>query len=860
MATGDITATIPNLDGGAVDLLIEGFTTGATWDVGSGAGTALVNLADADATLTLTGNGYNADGTVNSSATYTSRLNAVRRKPYPNDGSEDQDASGSDLDIRFNADRWLWTGYTATLTCAAGIVTNSGGASQTSNSLASASVTNNSTLAPPKVIAQWDLQTSVPAQRVSADFTVGIEAYHHLGIACVEFTATGGTSAHEQTVRVTTKTRRQSANTSLYGEAYEATIPISGFTQGETITINAVVKPNVGAASSVFDSSDTTGVDNEILLRSDLSFTCNKTGALDQYAYVDSGGNDGTGVVSGTPATAEASPYATIKAALDDGANIVRCTTGTHTITAPAVTTADYWVFVEAAPSATVTIQTSGNLLYKTRRLCIRNVTLNTAHFWDGENTERWLWIDGCTVSQTSTTVGFGYRSKGVYITECSGTFADVLSFSSSRVAYVFDGVAFTGFTRSDCTYKMCRCSGDLLLEHKPASNPAPTQDGIIPASFNQMQIADRDDRAITYNGAYDTAIGLAFLGNTIERHGTGSSTSPAVQIYADSGVNSSNNVIWAQNTVIGQRVNFCYNDSGTSSATRSNILWIGNASEDGFNIKGDTFGTPNANRVGNFPTGHGTGVFHNRSFNTTFPSNDSGASAMQGFLGPNTVDYAGGTALGFTDDQSLNSVGNAGDGDYTPDTGSVLLEELPEAYQFTEWDLYGTLLESTADIGAVQRGVATLQLTINPTTAPSIVASGGKLDFGTVANETLAARSIEIENTGNATLKLDLNTATITSTDVVNYFAKGSGSWNDDEDVAPDGTLQLAVTFNAAAATLSPGTYTAVLSIPSNDANSPFTLNLSATIAAAGGGEDTIALGSTIRPRNPYRNRNRIY
>ena len=125
MATGDITATIPNLDGGAVDLLIEGFTTGATWDVGSGAGTALVNLADADATLTLTGNGYNADGTVNSSATYTSRLNAVRRKPYPNDGSEDQDASGSDLDIRFNADRWLWTGYTATLTCAAGIVTNS---------------------------------------------------------------------------------------------------------------------------------------------------------------------------------------------------------------------------------------------------------------------------------------------------------------------------------------------------------------------------------------------------------------------------------------------------------------------------------------------------------------------------------------------------------------------------------------------------------------------------------------------------------------------------------------------------------------------------------------------------------------
>lgn len=154
----------------------------------------------------------------------------------------------------------------------------------------------------------------------------------------------------------------------------------------------------------------------------------------------------------------------------------------------------------------------------------------------------------------------------------------------------------------------------------------------------------------------------------------------------------------------------------------------------------------------------------------------------------------------------------------------------------FYEGDLLG-LATTDGAIGAAATGLpATIQLTINPTTTPSIVASGGTLNWGTVANGAVATRSIEIENTGDATLKLDLNTATITSTDVVNYFAKGSGSWNDDEDVAPDGTMQLAVTFNAAGATLSPGTYTAVLSIPSNDADSPFVLNLSATIAAVGG------------------------
>jgi hypothetical protein len=707
MATGDITATIPNLDGGAVDLLIEGFTTGATWDVGEGAGTALFDLDNADAILTLTGPGYNTDGTVNSSATYTSRLNAVRRKPYPDDASEDQDTSGSDLDIRFNADRWLWSGYTATLTASTALVTNAGGASQTSNALSGAAVTNSSTLAPPKVIAQWDLQTSVPAQRVTADFTVGIEAYYHFGIACVEFTATGATSSHEQTVRVTTKTARQSANTSLWGEAYEATIPIAGFTQGETITINAVVKPNVGPSASVLDTADTTGADNEILLRSNLSFTCNKTGALDQFAYVDtSTGNDGTGVVSGTAATAEASPYATIKGALDDGANIVRCTTGTHTIAAPAVSSADYWVFVEAAPSATVTVQTSANLLYKTKRLCIRNVTLNTAHFWDGENTDRWLWIDNCTVSQTSTTVGFGYRSKGVYITECSGSFADLLSFSSSRVAYAFDGCSFTDFANTDCSYRMTRCVGDVFFSQKATANPAPTQDGFI-VSFNALEVADRDDNCIFLNSgsAIDISTGFAVVGNTIERHGTGTSTAPAVQIYADLNENDCTNIMLLGNTVVGQRINFAYNSVGTVSLVRSNLLFIGNAAEDGSNIKGDTFGTPNSNRVGNFPTQHGTGVFHNRSHQTTFPANDSSASGARGFLGPNTIDYAGLTALGFVDDQSLNSAGNAGGGDYTPDTGSVLIDQLPEAYQFTDYDLYGNRLPSTADIGGVQRG-----------------------------------------------------------------------------------------------------------------------------------------------------------
>jgi hypothetical protein len=698
MATGDITATIPNLDGGAVDVVVEGFTTGADWDVGSGNGADLVNVADAAATLTLTGNGYNADGTVNSSATYTANLNTVRRKPYPNDGNEDQDASGSDLDIRFNVDRWLWTGYTATLTASASLLTNAGGASQTSNAASAISVTNNSTLAVPKVLGGWCAQTSVPAQRVSGTVTLGFHAYHHTGIACVVWTATGGTSAHEQTGTVIARSKRQSARTGLYSEAFEFDLDTSGFTQGETISVNVKAYPVVGGSGAVLDTADTTGVDNETLLRSDLTLTCNKTGALTQYAVVNpSTGNNATGVVSGTLATAEAAPYATIQAAIDDGATVVQLSNTTHTLGSLSTgSTVDHWVTVQPQDGASPTITTSGNVNHRCRRLKIDNCAFSTAHIISGENGDRWLWFHNCTVNQNGGAAGLSFRSKGCYITECAGVLAMMRSFSTAHLAYVLDGVSLSSFVESDAWHRVARCDMPVSLFTKINNNPAPAQDGVL-VLHNAIDVPDTDKLGISLI-EYTLSVGVAIIGNTLERHGTGTTNNALVQLWTEE--SPSDNIIFAHNTAMGQRCNIGYNSTGTASVARSNILIVGNAFDDGFNIKGDNFGTANANRVGNFAIGHGTGVLDNRSYDSVFPADDDASNGMRGAHGPNTINYDGAQSLGFVDDQS-----GAGDGsgNYAPDTGSVLLGALNNrlaSFDIQGFDLPG---DGSGNIGALQ-------------------------------------------------------------------------------------------------------------------------------------------------------------
>lgn len=197
-----------------------------------------------------------------------------------------------------------------------------------------AGVTNNSTLASPKPIAKW---ATLDRDTVGNSVTPELVAFHRDGVAYVEFRATDGTTT------VTAGTSSQivlgAATDQCAVLGYRATLDLTTLTGG-LITVHAKVWPKFGGVGSVLNSSDKTD-------RRDFSaryYLKNVTlAAAPVYAYVSTSGNDATGAVSTTAATAEATPCATVGGALVrinavhgavDGC-IIRVMAGTHPLSSP---------------------------------------------------------------------------------------------------------------------------------------------------------------------------------------------------------------------------------------------------------------------------------------------------------------------------------------------------------------------------------------------------------------------------------------------------------------------------------------------------------------------------------------------
>lgn len=187
-----------------------------------------------------------------------------------------------------------------------------------------AGVTNNSTEASPKPIANWIM----PHRLVVGD-TVDLEviAFHRDAragsqVACVLFSATDGTTTVNQLVASTAVSGRAGDKHPVI--SYKAALDISTLDPG-LITCNAKVYPWLGDAASVADSADSS-VAREFSPRYFLRDTT--LAAAPPLAYVATTGNDSTGVVSTDPATAKASPFLTVKGAIDGIHTALSATTG----------------------------------------------------------------------------------------------------------------------------------------------------------------------------------------------------------------------------------------------------------------------------------------------------------------------------------------------------------------------------------------------------------------------------------------------------------------------------------------------------------------------------------------------------
>lgn len=774
MAIGDILSATVRPDGWSMDVVIDGFVPGATYDFGS-MGNSPATIASPKFSAAIVSQGYSASGvlgTVNRSAyggkvvrvpystatiagtyvsgtfadgeTVTQATSGATAKVVGNQSSgpvlrvlgvtgtpdsthiwngasasftasatpvtlsapsPDELNSGTSLKVRVNLSDPIYandknggagtSGTNPAVTIAAGWAINSGGGAQASNAATALAVTNNSTLAYPKVVAQWAWGHTPFFKRVSADFVMGCIAQHGFGLACVALTATDAHS-HSVTGIATAKTDHTLPTTNLHYESYDLPVSVATFTPGDDIVLKYVAYPIVGDASAVLDTSADTNAFDAIMGNAQITCTYKTSGVVTKYV-AQSGSDAANGDTAGTA-------YATIGKALEAGADIVKITNGSTLDilgkTPSAVPVKNYWVEVMPDTGATVALTRGSFTAYGTKRLAyvgIQSITYASGNGWlEGGNSDRMLKFENSTVSgSTGLVVGLAYGSYGCWHVGCNLGSDRYGGWASDYYEYSFTGCAIAPTTSAGFTSKAqrtligCTLNGGAVADYislgdklSGAANPNTTNAMFMNNKFVNCALSANNLFRYGFNFLID---GMAFVGNVLE---SVSGTLEMVWIGGDSSTPNINNLIFAHNTVAGERCNLFYNDQGTTANVRTNIFFRNNALE-GMAIKSDTFGTQNGNRVGNWAMINGVSFSDNR-----YNGDSRLFSFVQDYLGINCAYVSNASTfapLGFTNDAGKYGSGS-GNGNYLPVGGSVLkAQTLYKKYQ--SFDLNGVAL-----------------------------------------------------------------------------------------------------------------------------------------------------------------------
>ena len=654
------------------------------------------SVSGAKIVVTVTSTGFKNDGTT---TTYTRTLYATHQlrkvynvaytPPYPNDETN----VTTTLTMRFAlgaAPRsvgdvpqsgYVFTGDTSvSVNVAAGIYTYS---STASNAVTGLSVTNNSTLAFPKAIANW----SRPGwQRITGSTltvaAVGFAQGAHDGrpLAAMIFTATDAHS-HSATTTVTMPTIDFSQGDAVPVQEYIGTLTLTGFTQADLVTVNFKAVPWLGVTASIMDTSDGT-YSQPTPLYAPIYFINDAAGTFGTAAAVV----DGTSGVDATCAAdseanfnanpnsnlANSSPCLTANKAIvliraynaahsspsrTDEAGTVWMKAGTYTWTGASVaigassgTNYDVvWLNVQPFPgvsTSAVSITGITSTTYNrttTGRPHIKGITINVtsgapAELFNGSSGAVYLWIDHCPITFTSGT-SITYNYSDVYWTQntavsISGATA-FTHYGTSSVAALNRGNTLSGLNSSSNNLDVFTVLGNLFAASSPNTNfyfstmetAAPTISVQPIFAFNTiLNEAATSSQPLNIFASQSSPLGAAVISNLWEYN---SVTSTAIiRAAGDASTNTpvSNVMLW-QNTLTGQRINRCYNDNGSTPYFR--YLWqeIGQLYEASA-MKSDTFVTANAARVGNWACEYGVGYYGQADmevgFNSTTPVGSS--------------------------------------------------------------------------------------------------------------------------------------------------------------------------------------------------------------------------------------------
>jgi len=557
-------------------------------------------------------------------------------------------------------------------------------------------VTNNSTVASPQPVANW---VTPHRLTVGNTLTAEIVAFHrdarkNAQVACVVFSATDGTTTVTQTVSAATVSGRTGDQNAVI--VYACSLDITSLNNNALITLNAKVYPWLGNSSSVLDSStNTPGLGSATRGFTPRYFLKSTTlVATPRVVYVNSAGNDSTGVASTTDATAFASPCLTVNGALgklmaagvyDNAIIYISNTVGTGSgfvgfgtqnvgalvITrdprvsqATAVFTLDntFRPFVNSALTSPLTspavrftdltIKRSGaNVLFGESAGAEVEAIFDNVTFDNQSVATTWLantsdYFFGCTFQNVGTTVFTCVGDEHRCYRGCTGDL-------NGNVSEVWLHVGNT-WTRSG------------KLDHFGSGNTpvGRTAAGSITA-FNKFLNPIITGDAVIDLGATENATGIAIVQNLFENIGTASF--PLLGLFNDGLKGNSTHLILHNNAFtgygVGGRSNALYDE--TSGTLRTHILqsFKGNIHVLVAN-KGDVFIT-DGTHVGNWGYYYGVGC---RGEFMQFNPAGSGADFAQVYYG---LDANIGSSLTVRNDPLFTNYQGTGGSAGTPSAGA---------------------------------------------------------------------------------------------------------------------------------------------------------------------------------------------
>lgn len=601
--------------------------------------------------------------------------------------------------------------------------------------------TNNSTLTSPKPIANWAMP-----QRLVVGSTLHWEilAFHHFAranaasvgkqVACVRVRANDGTTQTAwQTVNAVSLSSYVEDAVPLY--TYQGDIDTSGLANG-LIWLEGEVYPWVGGTAAVQKSEDnqTAGLQQRNFCRAYFVKNASRASAP-PLAYVASTGNDATGVISTTAATAQASPFLTVKGAIVAARTALGTAAGSYdglririvdsvNIDTPAFNTYGWGVgavIIERAPgtsraSAVATINASARFYLPTittvAEACLTfydvSVVLGGLFTLSGEaSTKLHVQFFNCNFATggfaTSLRSNSSLAYYGAIVTGNGTTFADPGDYTIRAIRGTtvdFNAASPAGWLTAGCI---------LTRAAAPSFSNAAQNNHIW---FNNKYLnPDPNNSPLYFAGSVSGGDlgGVAFVQNLVERL-TG--TNPGMSLSADTAFGNITHAVVQHNTIPGSeglsRYNIAYDDHATVARTHKFISFKGNIGP-ALNTKGDVH-MSNAARLGNFAFHHGVACVGN------FFKNYDGAAANP-VTGPSTLAfgqaYAGiGSVIGggdplFTNNQAISGtsgapVSGAGGGTYTLQAGSPAKNLVPAP--LLSRDLAGTDRSTgTQNAGAYQ-------------------------------------------------------------------------------------------------------------------------------------------------------------